>query len=487
MLNGITKNIAFNPRGDGDTDDVEIFSPVHPKLYNGILSGAGHWVKRPGFGEYRDVSSDYAINALIPIWDRFAVNSRGDIFSLGYNINQLTGVIRGGQRPSWAVHNDYLIIAAGEKVKKIYRGGESRTRRSQPVDGRPLLTDLSSDAPEARFVNRIGPYTMLSGATGTTFYLCAVGDPETWDVPSGGFFANIQKVGNDILNTVVVNGTVFHFTKDVIEAWAYVGGAAPLIRQYSVTIPTGLGAPDSVVVSDNVIYWFGSDRNIYSLVDGDISRAYKSDLDALSEPEKIYGFDFRIENIIRWFAQTTGKCFVYNKAAKTFSEDATWDHGQFERMPINSYMEIDGRAYFGDYNPTGKIFEWSTEYESDNGKHIRVFRRFAVRPSDSGHRSRFQRTRFRLKRGVQRYVVDQKSPVTGSSITDHHMTYRTRIDRGEWSVCGAVDLGAKGDNDPYEVVHGLGIGREIEYEITGADGVDFILTNVDLTVKELGV
>jgi hypothetical protein len=315
----------------------------------------------------------------------------------------------------------------------------------------------------------------LSGYDDTGFSWCASGNPENWTTGNSGD-ANVQKTGEKIRNMIANREKVYFFKDNSTEVWINVGGDAPFVRQDGLWINKGCGADYSVVKANDTIYWFGNDGDFYVLNGGRpevISKTYRSVIDDLTKTDNIYGFDFRKENMVRWYAPTNGKCFVYDYAKNIFSEDNRWD-GKWGRMPINSYMELNGEQYFGDYEPTGKVYHWSDDYKDDDGQNIRVNRKFAINPSEKGNRVKFSRLGFRVKRGQ------------GDIVSNPKLSFRTRIDRKKWSKIRHLDLGNVGEHNPWIYIHRIGIGREIEIEVTETDAVDYLLTHMNMTVAELG-
>ncbi len=471
MIQGATKNIAITPIGYKNLDKEETFVPYHIDLRNGNLTDAGNWKKRNGFSEKWDVTTNYPINLLVEEKTGYATTTEGKI----YKLPSVTSTPRlldgermnGSYRPTYEVHNNLIILCDGGNPVKI--------------DG-DVTSFLGGSPPNAKFIVRISSYTLMAGHHDTEVKYCTTGNPENWvsgiNFGDAGFF-NVQKTGEKIRNMKSFRNMILLFKDKSIETWIFIGGATPFVRQDSGWINKGLGADDSVVNANDTFYWYGDDGDFYVLNGGQpmvISQSYRAELDKLVDPSSIYGFDFRKEGVIRWFAPTDGKCFVYDYIRKNvFSEDNTWNHGQWERLPINSYMELNGKQYFGDYEPTGKVFEWSEDYSDDNGTPIRVYRKFAIIPSDKGNNARFNRLRFRFKRGV-----------ATSNVTAPLFFYRYRIDDGEWTDYEYHNMGSSGDRDPWIDVYNLGIGREIEFELVETDAVDFLLTHASLTARELG-
>ena len=137
-------------------------------------------------------------------------------------------------------------------------------------------------------------------------------------------------------------------------------------------------------------------------------------------------------------------------------------------------MEINNKQYIGSYNNDGLIHEWSKDYLDDNGQPIRSYRSFQIKPTENSHNARFNRLRFRMKRGV-----------ATSAVTDPKLVWRYRLDQGPWSLEDEVSMGKIGDYDPYVTRHNLGIGREIGFEIYSTDAVKLLLTHMDLTIRGL--
>lgn len=77
-------------------------------------------------------------------------------------------------------------------------------------------------------------------------------------------------------------------------------------------------------------------------------------------------------------------------------------------------------------------------------------------------------------------------PIT-VTVTDSqpYLMVRWRLDQGGWTDYQYLDLGSKGDRDPWIDIRSLGIGREIEIEIIESEAVNFILTDAIIKYKRL--
>lgn len=465
MINGVTKNIAINPVGFKNLDPLETLVPVQIDFRNGRVTEGGNWAKRAGYGLWKDLGTKRPVETLIPEGKSYAISGK-KIFNLD-PLAELTQGLNGKYRPTWANHKDILILCDGGEPVKI----NIEANTSDLLQGSP---------PKARFIARVSSYTIMSGyedAEGewTEFKWCASENPENWSGGNSGF-SSVKKTGEKIRQMKGLKEKIFFFKDKSIEVWVNIGKTGmPFVRQEGLWMDKGLGADYSLVEANDTFYWYGNDGNFYGF-DGSNAKpllmSYRRYFDQLKAPEQIIGFDFRKENKIRWIAPNEGLCFSYDYINDRLSEDNVWDHG-WERLPINSYMELGGGQYFGDYDLSGKIYRWSDDYETDDGKPIRVYRRFSIVPSDKGHRCRFNRIAFRVKRG--------EGIFSGNPL----FFFRYRFDQGKWRETIYPNLGLTGDRNPWIEFFSLGVGREMEIEIVQT-GEDFLLTNCNLTINELG-
>jgi hypothetical protein len=465
MIRGTTKEIALNPKEYTNLEDEELFIPYQMELRNGQLTDAGNWRKRPGYDQKIDTTSNYSINALLDVGPGYAIDSNGAIYSLDLvaeSAVQLQNISLGGSsRPQYDEHNDLIIIVAGGYPVKI------ENNQSALLGGSPGFG--------AKFIGRVSTYTILAGYDPTEFKWSGAGNPEEWDSSD---FENIQQIGNTIKHMLTRREYIYFFTEKHIEVWVHIGRSDTVFaRRDNLWVDSGVGdASYSPVIANDNIYFFDSEDRSFNILNGPvaevISRSHRKSLESLTVTNDCYGLDCRKENCIRWFFPTNGECFKYDYLHKTFSRDNKW-LGGWQRLPMNSYMEVGGTAYFGDYEPTGLVYELSRDKQDDNGTAIRVFRDFALKLSDRGHRGRLNRVGFRVKRGVGDVG---ETPV---------FSYRYRFDRGEWFPWRDLDLGVQGDDDPWIYEYAFGMGNEVEFEIQHTSSHDFLLTSMEATIEEL--
>lgn len=460
-MRGTARKVAKPLIGYKDIDARTTYAPLQVDLRNGYMDVVGNWNKRNGYASKFDTTRDLPVELLIPEGNGFAVLEDGSIYN-----NVITGIaempelkLTGASRPVYRKFDDKIMIVDGGLPTQIVGNVISR------LDNVPVNT---------RFIGRVGSYTLYAGYDDTEFTWSAVNNPE--NITDGGI-TNIKKDGTIQYATDFANRW-FVFKEKSIEVWGQRGGDTPfvLLDNLSIWEKTGTKAPYSVVKANGQLHWFDTDGDFKSWPGKVLSKPYRSYLDdKIQNPEDCYGFDCRKENCIRWFFPKDGITIVYDYLLKLLYEDNKWSGSGFQLLPWNSYMEFDKIQYFGDYANTGLIHEWDKKHEDDNGDPIRVFREFKIQLSATGKLASVNKVQFTLKRGVATDSVD--SPT---------FTYRYRFDESSRWVESTIDLGVKGDYNPYVEITQLGQGREMTWQIIETDAVDFILNEMEITARALG-
>jgi hypothetical protein len=459
MIRGQKVDILKNPVSFTDLKDRERFVPVQISTRNIRSTDAGNTIRRPGYEEKFDVNSTSPVLGLVPEKSGYAITTSGKVHHLTSPVVTLTGTITATTRPQWQKFADDLIIVSGGTPYVI---GETAVSN---------LTGAPSGA--YKFIGSISSYVLLCGHDDTEVKYSVPGNQNDWVSTGSGFF-NTKNDGEKILFFTVLKENAIFFKETKIEVWGLSSlSTAAFSRRDGSWVDKGLGAKDSVVKANGTLYWFGDDGDFYVLSGNNaqvISKPIRRELNKLSQRDKIYGFDFRKENVIRWFAPHEGKCFTYDYYKNTWHEDARWQNGQWARLPINSYMELEKRAYIGDYEPTGKVYEWSEEFFDDDGDEIRAYRNFRVKGSARGNRARFNQLLFRVKKG---------------HAASGNLSTRWNPDEKGWSNVIPNDIGALGNHDPYIHLSINDIAREMEFEVIETKAIDFLLTEGILTLREL--
>ncbi len=467
MIRGTSKNIILTPPGTGtykDLDDAENFIPLSLELRNGFLTDVGNWHKRPGYAEWRDVGVDKAMHALIPEDDGYGITTDGAIYSLLSTPSELTGqALNGTYRPTWTNQAGTIAICDGGSPVKIASG---------------VASALGGSPDDFRFIDRLGPYAIGCGHADTEWKISASNNIENWTTGDSATF-NVKKEGDrdKIKNMGVLKEKVYFFKGQSIEHWYNRGGSTPFVR--IDFIETGIGADYSLIPSEDTFAWLADDLRFRKLVGNRaevISSPFEDYIQSIPDPSSIYGFDFAKEHLWKWVSPTDGKILVYDYKHNVWSDDNHWEHGQWERIPIASYMELNNKQYIGSYNLDGLVHEWSKEYKDDDGTVIRVFRDFRVKPFATENRARFNELKFRVKKGV-----------ATSSVTTPVFSYRYTLDNSPyWADWKDVSMGTINDHNPYIIENGLGVGREIRVQVAESDSIDFLLMGANLKARELG-
>jgi hypothetical protein len=464
-----TKNIALRPILAKDLEDIERIVPSQIDMRNVRNTDAGNVKKRNGYTEKWDTTAEHPIKVLIPRDRGYAIDAYGSLYRFGVdsagdaNAIKIASLAAISSIPRWSEYAGKIYILYGSSPISV-KGG--------------VVNLVGNGMPNGRFIAQVGGRTVISGQHPTRFDWSGADDPEDWVITVGGAgFSNIEKVSS-IKNMIEYNKSLYFFGDEDIEVHAFTGTTTlPFRLQLGLNINKGLGAVESVVKANDKFYWFGHDGDFYEYSGGVpvvISDSIRARLDEMNSPEELIGYDIRKENLIMWVNPVDGVTFLYDYAKNRWLEDNRWERG-WQAMPFLSYMEHNRKQYFGSSNCDGKIHEWSKDNKDDNGQPIRVYRRLKAVLSPRNHRVRVDIMRLR-----------RKGAVATSSVTAPVFTVRWRFDKGRWST-KQLTMGAVGQHDPYVDLRRLGMGRELELEISEADATDFILTDIFVTYQELGV
>ena len=465
VLRGETKNIILPPQ-TSSIAAAEAFLPTHIELRNGHLTEAGNWRRRPGYVPKWDLGVKEPVHALIPYGNGYAVTQAGLVFELkASGPVRLSGRLTGSRRPTWANDNGTLILADGG-VPMFVDGAELK-----PLEPAASVTPLGGYPPPGKFVSTLDSYVLLAGQHPTDWNYSAVNNRASWPLENSNA---VLREGEKIEALRVFKREAYFFKSRSIEIWINIGGDQVFARTRGL-IARGTKAGASVVQANDTFYWLGDDGDFYELSGPkNISFQHIRDtLDTIKTQADCYGFDCRAEAAIRWCFPTDGRCLVYDYAHNLWSEDSVWAEGN-QMLPMASYMELGGEQLFGDTAATGLIYRLSREESQDNGRPVRVVRRFRVQLTPDGTDARVHRLRLRCQRGEGRGTVSPRALVAW------------RMDDGEWTVPAESDLGQLGDREPYVDLDQLGVGREMEIELVETDAVTWLVTDGFLTVERLG-
>jgi hypothetical protein len=163
------------------------------------------------------------------------------------------GTIPGANRVDIQTDGTNLVISTG-------------TARYQynATDGLTLFSDPSHEPGNtSTFINR----QMVMDGNGGRFQVADVDDPDNID---GLNFATAESAPDDTIAVAAFDEITSIFGTDTVEAWENTGvGNPPFDKIRGATKNVGIGAVHSIAISDKHLYWMGSNKSIYRLVDID--------------------------------------------------------------------------------------------------------------------------------------------------------------------------------------------------------------------------
>jgi hypothetical protein len=354
---------------------------------------------------------------------------------------------------------------------------------------------LGGSPPTGKYCGVLADRVIISGYDSTAGTEFRWSDPGTCEVWPAANISNVTGHGEEIRYMTVSETDIVFFKTASVEYWQHIGGTEVFGRRGIVTIldkfSRNRGIASFSVVGPIGGAWYcyadGGFYQIQGLQAQEVSLTYRREIGLLPTTASMYGHHFAKEHVIRWFEPVSARCFCFDYLNGVFTEDNAWTDGAWARLPIYSYMESDDKAYIGDYDPTGKIYQWADTIYADNGSDIRTYRKFRVLLSKNGHRCRLNRMRLRLQRG------------TGSLGSANAVNVRWAFDGTDFTAYQSVNLGEasvtvgdEGNYDPYvDVLNAagsrvLGVGREVLIELWQTSQVPHLLTHCNLTVHELG-
>lgn len=469
-IKGTTKNIALPPILNKDIDSSDNYIPFHVEIRNLFVDDTGNTRKRNGYTSKYDSGIDSPVWLLIPELGGIAGLESGRLFyHLDSTPTEITGTtLSGSGRPRWvwgldSSGNPIMIVVAGGSPIKISKAGT------------PAL--LAGSPPSARFIGRIGAYTLFAGYNDFEMTYSAASNSENVTTGDSGT-VNVKKTGK-IVSAIEFKNQWIVFKENEAEVWYNRGGSTPFVRLNESLIPFGCGAAYSVVEAESTLFWLDPDKKFRSGGGTLLPNQDGYMHDKLNNIKDVYGIHCRLERCIRWFSPVDGLTLTYYYEKQSWVEDNHYEHGEYERLPWNSYMELNGRQYFGDYRYTGLVHEWDKDYKNDNGDEIRCLRQFKVKLSEAGNLGSIHRLRLMIKSGVDTATETQPQVLVRWKFDDN-------AGDTEW-LAETIDLNLAPNGQPYYDIYALGLGRVVEFQIIQNDSVDFVITGMFITVEEKGV
>lgn len=450
--------------------DKEELNDNNYEVVDGYVDELGYTVKRPGLSLLLDLG--YGDN--VPIdglfwWPHKSVVvcvSNNRIHKLTYSGGVLssTNITTNGPGtlapPTFAIGTNanvstptiYGVVAAGATMTQGNGTGTSISN---------FATIADADAPTAvTHVDFIDGYLLATTGTGV-FQYADVNAPTTW---SAGSYANAMRNPDVIKALKVFQRQIFLFGQVTTEIWENDGTPfAPIAGGF---LNVGIGAPYSIVESDDTLYWLDSNRHVVSYSQGvlqRISTPYDKEIGQYSSIDCLgYKIEIRGKPFILFQFLSEAKTLVLNVAEQSWSEWRRWD------STYGEYGNFEGKHYA--YSPdwglhlvgsrrSSKIYAMSPDYVSDNGDTIRLKKTTGHIDYGTSKRKRSNELRIKAKRGQ------------GLSGADAKLMLRWRDDNRSWSNELQISLGNLGQTETVIRCYPRGIYRTRQYEIVVSDSV----------------
>ena len=484
---GDTYNVATNPVGAKTLLPAETIAPNQLDMRNAVRTDVGHFKGRPGYQLEWSTGLTSSVISLMPFRRAstdglgFALMQSGAIVELlASNATQVyTGALNTTVRPNWDVFDGIPIVVSGQTPIKI---------RVDQAFGNNNTEVLGGSPPAARFISVIADRVILSGQNDTQFNWSEAGNAEIWPAIN---FSNVTGHGQRIVQQFTKDTELYFWKNYDVEVWSHIGGDEVFGRSGIITIldkhrcERGIQGESIILAGDPARFFFYADGDFWTLNGTQpqrISLDYKREIGNIPNVDGIYGFDFAKEHVIRWYEPVSGRCFVYDYRNQIFTEDNLWVNGAWERMPIFAYMEMQDRAFIGDFNPTGNIYEWDDDLDDDNGTPIRIYRKMRILlDPKTNHACRFNRLRLRMQRGDGALgtapTLQVRWAFDGSDFTPNQS-----LSMGE----ATSSVGEHGNYNPYVDLYNLGVGKEVLLEVVQYAGVPHLMTHLTVTARKLG-
>ena len=265
------------------------------------------------------------------------------------------GTIEGFDRANLEEDGTNIVISTG-----------LRRYQYNVTDGLTLFTDVDHQPGNtSTFINR----QMVMDGNGGQFQTSDVDDP---DNINGLNFATAESAPDDTIAVKAFDEIVSIFGTKTVEAWENTGqGNPPFAKIRGATKNVGLGAVHSIAVSDKHVYWLGSNKSVYRLVDidfQDITPIAMQDFLKNNKVSDAYGqiikFGRHQYYVLSFpFAGATWAIPLSDISAPFQLESGVLG----ERHAISSVIEVYGKTLVSDWR-NSNIYEFDFDTYSNYGE-----------------------------------------------------------------------------------------------------------------------
>jgi hypothetical protein len=401
--------------------------------------------------------------------------------------NTVTGNVRG----SFAVSNGRAFAVSGSKLYEIYSGGTFEERgtlnsssgsltmddngfRLAICDGREVyiftFKDNSFSQPEDPPYTKAGTITYIDGyfvvndpETGR-FYISKLYDGTDWAALD---YASAESSPDGLLCVKNGLGQLWLFGVLTTEIWTNTGDSVfPFQRIAGARIDVGVMAPNTVVSSDNSIFWVGQDKNgrgiVYRAEGFRPVRISTNPIEELLQnaPNPASLFAYTYQQGGRSFYVISGgsmkTSLVYDMAADLWHERAFLNrYGKYETHLSSCCMSVFGKTLVG-CRRSGKIYEMSTDIYTDDGEEI-LRERIYTHVSDEDQRIKLRRLNIPFETGVGGQDPANANPKVS--------LFYSKDGARTWTTAGKASIGRVGEYRKMATFRNFGVAERITFRL----------------------
>jgi hypothetical protein len=332
----VTKNLFPQLIDNQIVKDKYILTNFVGQSLFGSVSGTGR-----GMVEYNDLLHRVCGNKL------YSVDSLG--------VHTLIGNVQGGEKCIFdKLGNDLIIIA--DRKAFIYNG----TTITQ-------VTDIDLQSPDSVAV--LNNQAIYDG-NNDQFGVSDVGDASSIN---GLNYATAESKADNLIRVYVFDQIVYMFGEKTVEQWWNSGvGRPPFDRVQGGTIEKGLAGLHGVTNTDDLIYFFADDRELYQL-----NRSSKTSVTPTALITEFQTYS-TVSDVIVWNMKLMGGNFIvltFPTANRTWvyiegGDWFQWSTGTKDfRNKANSYINIYNKDLVEDCE-NGNIYQLSFDTHTDNNEVI---------------------------------------------------------------------------------------------------------------------
>ena len=382
------------------------------------------------------------------------------IFSDGKVYNQLGNLIGNTTLGSKQVHtvtyiDQYLFIADGGLLH-YYDGNSIQVVPNSPTGCKQLLI--------------LDDYVIALTDIGINW--ADPIEPLVWH--------SISFIESDFKAVSELYGEMVLFRPNTTEVWSN-----DKINPFSkyISIDRGIGAVESVIKTNNTLYWLDSTKRFVALngrLATVISTPYDKEIQTYQTISDCIGNLVEVNGraYIMWSFPAENKTLIFDYLLNTWFERAIYDNQveQFYEYVSNKHLFCSdlNKHLFGS-RISGTVYEGDIDFFNDI-ETLTIFPKFLTGHLDCGshNKKNCNRLTFRVKRGF------------GSGTIEPHLLVRFNYDNlGQWTDWQELSLGMQTESFIKLYLYSIGIFNTIQMEIKLDTTVPFVISNIHADIEDL--